>query len=65
MKNKKHRIKFFKSFEEQELYELEQVIQQEPIDRVRETVDLIIRIYGFTRETLMERVPVNKITIVK
>jgi hypothetical protein len=47
---KKGEVKICSSFEEQEEYNIKQVLQQKPILRVKETVDLILRMHGYTRE---------------
>lgn len=55
--------RFFSSFEEEEQYRIQQVLEQPPLERIRETVELILRVYGFTRQQLNERKPDNTITI--
>jgi len=52
---------FFNSFEQQKEYEVQEVLKQSPVERIKETVDLILRMYGFTRETLKNRRPDNTI----
>ncbi len=56
-----NRIKTFASFEEQEKFNYEEVLKQKPLDRIRETVKLILRVYGFTRKSLKERKLDNRI----
>ena len=58
-------IRIFNSFQEAEEYELLQVIKQDPVERIRETVELILRVYGFTRETLNMRPPDNTVKIIR
>lgn len=48
-------IRIFHSFEEMERAEILAVLQKPPIERLRDTVGLILRIYGFTREQLKKR----------
>ena len=57
----KKTITIFKSFEEQESYEINQVLLQSPEKRLSQTSVLIIRMFGFTREKLAERKPSGKI----
>ncbi|MDZ4752459.1 MAG: hypothetical protein SGI87_12645 [Flavobacteriales bacterium] len=53
----------FQSNEEAETYFTNQIIRQDPVDRLRETVELILRVYGFNREELNQRIQNNSITI--
>jgi hypothetical protein len=46
---------FFSSFEEEEQYRLQQMLKIPPVERIRLTVELILRVYGVTREELNER----------
>ncbi len=62
---KKSLIKAFTSFEEANLFEQNKILLEPPLHRISQTVDLILRIYGFSRETLLQRKPVNKIIIDK
>ena len=55
----------FHSFEESDLANSVFIAQQNPVERLRNTVELIIRAFGFTRKTLNERKPKNKITILR
>ncbi len=55
--------RFFSSFEEEEQYHLQQVLKIPPVERIRQTVELILRVYGVTRQQLKERKPDNTITI--
>ncbi len=61
-KNKK-RIVFFNSFEEQEEYNASVAATQNPVERIKETVHLILRVYGFTQDTLRERKSSNEIIV--
>ena len=45
---KKLKLRVFSSFKEQEEAELKDVLLQKPLDRVGETVALILRMYGVT-----------------
>ena len=61
----KPKIMLFKSFEEQEEYEMEQLARQDPVKCLKDTVELILRAYGFTRETLSKRKTSGKIKIIR
>jgi CRISPR-associated endonuclease Csn1 len=54
-------IRFFQSFEEAEDFESRTIAFQDPIHRIHDTVALILRAYGITREQLNERFRDNKI----
>lgn len=43
-------IRVFNSFEEAELYEIKEIRNQKPTERVRDTVKLIIRIYNNSKK---------------
>lgn len=60
-----HSIKIFSSFEEAEIFQIKSILKQSPAERIRDTVELILRVYGFTREQLKERKSDNKITILR
>ena len=62
---KKERLRIFHSFEEAEETELQKAANQKPVERLRETVELILRIYGFSRQQLLERPPDDALMIVK
>ena len=59
-----NRVRIFHSFEEAEEMEIAHVLNQKPLDRVKETVDLILRVHGITRLQLRKRLmksPLNYI----
>ena len=58
-------LRIFHSFAEAEQADLEATLKMDPIERVRQTVELILRAYGFTREELLKRKPSSKITILR
>lgn len=60
----KKAVRIFSSFSEAEAYELEQIAKQDPIQRIHETVELILRVYGFSREELNQRTPDNRIKLI-
>jgi hypothetical protein len=62
---KNSKIVFFSSFAEEEEYNLKKNAEQNPVERIRETVQLILRVYGYTEETLRSRQRSNKIFIDK
>jgi CRISPR-associated endonuclease Csn1 len=55
--------RFFSSFEEEEKYRLQQVLKIPPVERIRQTVELILRAYGVTRQQLNERKDDNTIKL--
>lgn len=57
------KVKIHKSFEQAEQDALDAALQQTPTDRLRETVELILRTYNTTRAELMNRKRDNKIRI--
>ena len=59
------RIKIFTSLEESKQNEINYIINQSPIERLRQTVELIFRVYNVTRESLKEKKYSNRITIIK
>ena len=61
----KPRIRIYKSFEEQAADEAAEVAAQPPLQRIKETVELILRVYGVTREDLINRKRSNRINIIK
>jgi len=58
-------VRFFHSFEEQAAAEAEDAANRTPIERIRDTVQLILRAYGVTQEELNMRTRSNKIKITK
>jgi hypothetical protein len=57
-------ITIFKSFEEQEEYEIKQVLKQSPEKRLSQTSELIIHMFRFTPRKLSERQSSEKIRII-
>ncbi len=49
------KLRIFKSFEEADEAEARDAAIQSPVERIRETVELILRVYGVSREQLMSR----------
>ncbi len=49
------RLRIFKSFEEAAEADAADIANQAPVERLRETVELILRVYGVTREQLKAR----------
>ena len=60
-----NRIHFFNSFEDASRDEAKFIINQSPIDRLRQTVELILRVHNVTRQDLKERKSSNRITIIR
>lgn len=60
----KKEVRIFHSFEEAEAYDLKQMAMKDPIQNIIDTVDLILRVYGTSREELINRIPDNKIRII-
>ena len=58
-------LKIYNSFEEQEDDQRKYSASLTPIERLRQTVELIIRSYGYTRESLKSQDSDNKVTITK
>lgn len=61
----KKQIHFFSSFEEADAYDRIKTLKQSPIERINETVGLILRVYGFNRADLKKRARSNKIRIIE
>ncbi len=59
------KIRIFKSFEEAEEAEAMEIARQSPVERLRETVERILRVYGVTREQLKARDKKLHITILR
>jgi hypothetical protein len=55
------KIRVFHSFEEQEEYEISLLHKQNPLDRIKETVELILRVYNTSREELSKKKSTNRI----
>lgn len=55
MDKPKMKLRIYNSFEEQAADEAADVAAQPPMMRIKETVELILRVYGVTREDLMNR----------
>ena len=64
MPDKKMKLRIFSSFEEAAEAEAADNARQAPLDRIKETVELILRVYGVTREELMNRKKNLKINII-
>lgn len=62
-KYSKGTVRIYHSFEEAERADLQYAADQNPIERLRETVELILRVYGVTREMLLKQKPNNRVTI--
>lgn len=56
------RIKFSNTLAEEEASNYQASIKQDPIERIKETVKLILRVYGLTRSDLISSKNSNKIT---
>ncbi len=61
----KNKLQFFNSFEEASQSEAKYIISQSPIERLRQTIELILRAYNVTRQNLRERKSSNRITIMR
>jgi len=64
MNKTKNRIRIFKSFEEAKETEVQDIIKQSPIDRLRDTVELILRVHQVSRQDLKNRTATGKIRII-
>jgi len=64
MNKTKDRIRIFNSFEEAKETEIRDIIKQSPIDRLRHTVELILRVHQVSREDLKNRTATHKIRII-
>lgn len=58
------RIRVFKSFEEMEEAEAAEIAAQSPEQRIRETVQLILRVYGVSQAELSNRKRDTRIQII-
>lgn len=61
----KWRIHIYNSFEEQQAADIAAELAKSPVERLRETVELILRVYGVTREELKSRPKSKRINIVR
>ena len=59
------KLRVYHSFEEQAAAEALDAANQPPLERIRETVELILRVYGVTREQLVARRKKLHITITR
>ncbi|TCC99156.1 hypothetical protein [Pedobacter hiemivivus] len=64
MNKTKNKIRIFKSFEEAKETEVQDIIKQSPIDRLRHTVELILRVHQVSRQDLKNRTATGKIRII-
>lgn len=65
MPNKrKNNIHIFNSFEAAKEKEIQDIIKQSPVDRLRQTVELILRVYKVSRADLKNRTAIHKIRII-
>lgn len=64
MNKTKNSIRIFKSFEEAKETEIQNIIKQSPIDRLRHTVELILRVHQVSRQDLKNRTASGKIRII-
>jgi len=65
MNKTKNRIRIFNSFEEAKETETQDIINQSPVDRLRHTVELILRVYQVSRQDLKNRTATGKIRIIR
>lgn len=64
MNKTKNSIRIFKSFEEAKETEIQNIIKQSLIDRLRHTVELILRVHQVSRQDLKNRTASGKIRII-
>lgn len=64
MNKLKDRIRIFNTLEEANKSEIQDIIKQSPIDRLRHTVELILRVHQVSREDLKNRTATGKIRII-
>lgn len=60
-----HSLKIFSSFEDAEIFQIKSILKQSPAERIKDTVELILRAYGLTRKQLKERKRDNRISILR
>ena len=66
VRGKNHlKLRIFHSFEEQEAAEIADLLTQSPMERIRETVALILRVYGIPENELIKRREKLHLTIIK
>lgn len=61
----KNTFKIFNSFEESKQNGIDFIIKQSPIERIQQTIALILRAYGVTNQDLRNRAKNNTIRVVK
>lgn len=61
---KSRHLQVYDSFEDASAKEAQRTLEQPPIERLRETVGLILRVYGLNRENLKNRPKSNTITFI-
>lgn len=59
------KLRVFHSWEEAEAADIQESLHQSPVERIRETVSLILRVYGVTEEDLNRRRGKLKINIIR
>lgn len=59
------RLHFFSSFEDASKDEAKFIVDQSPIDRLRQTVELILRVHNVTRQDLKEKKSSSRINIIR
>lgn len=64
MNKTKNSIRIFNSFEEAKETETQDIIKQSPVDRLRHTVELILRVYEVSKQDLKNRTATGKIRII-
>ena len=51
----KTKLRFYSSFEEADEDNIKRILLQEPLERIKETVELILRVYNTDHEQLKKR----------
>ena len=59
------KLRIYNSHEEAAADEVKRVAEQSPIARIKEAVELILRVYNVSRQELSNRPKNNRITIVE
>ncbi|MBK7310942.1 MAG: hypothetical protein IPI93_09160 [Sphingobacteriaceae bacterium] len=62
VKYRSERISVFDSVAEQEASSYQAISKEDPVKRIKETVKLILKVYGYTNQSLKSRKSSNKIT---